>query len=216
MSRRAVEPYLYASANPIRRTDPKGLYSVENFSDDQAELINKAIKKAGTCSTNPGGCCKAKYKNVLDVMESVLSSPDLVFEYDPSLDIGTCAEVNPFLWSLPMKVKVGYDAFGPGCGCLAGTMLHELSHFAPTTDFATGGIFLTLKRMRRLKKRTRRTRTAQRACRLFSREDSNGVCLLSFTRGSSASARFIRTSRRHGGVARMAQFLGGETQAVRR
>jgi hypothetical protein len=140
MNWRSGQLYGYVDGNPIRRKDSQGLYSVENFDNDQAELINKALKKVWDILNNPPACCGAKYNNVIVVMKDVLASSDLVIDYDPSLPIGTCGKTNPFSWSLPMKVKIGFSAFGPGCGCLAGTMLHEISHLAGTTDFSSSGI----------------------------------------------------------------------------
>jgi hypothetical protein len=125
-------PYLYADANPAKVTDPLGLYSVEQFSDPDAQQINQGMQRLQNFLKRKP-CCTRNFGSSL---QSMIENPDLKITYDPTLTI--CGWTNP-VWVLTPEIKIGPAAFDmTQCGpCLAATLIHEISHLYGATDLST-------------------------------------------------------------------------------
>jgi len=115
--------FAYADGNPLRRTDPLGLYSVNDFSDRDAEKLNRAIKRVWDfLQTKP--CCLTKYPfSFFENLRNQLLTTS--FNYDAQTD--DCANAKKYT----NHVNIGAQAFTGNCPpCLASTVLHELAHAA--------------------------------------------------------------------------------------
>lgn len=122
--------YGYVDANPLLNTDPLGLLATSFCNRQQIEAIQHTEQQIRQ-SLGPLPPCLAcdvdKVGRKLDT-----STVHCLGYFDQGLagvEAGACgAPKNPRGERTGVDVALTEDAFKPGCGCLTGTLLHEVLH----------------------------------------------------------------------------------------
>ncbi|MDT4331882.1 RHS repeat domain-containing protein [Methylomonas sp. MED-D] len=110
-----INTYTYALNNPLRWTDPLGLYSKTGCNDAQCELIDKAVANAQDAANKQG--IGPGFSQALETANFICKKPEKNKNY-----CGANNDPDIYL----------RNAFNPGkCGSLPSTLLHEVSHSKP-------------------------------------------------------------------------------------
>jgi RHS repeat-associated protein len=130
---RVPHPYSYADANPLIKTDPFGLFTLSGpFPPGRDVDVMHAVADIVRRTQNSQCCASDEFRQRI---MNQLNDPDLVIEYDPSLQHCGQTPFVPFMFGLRPRIVIGPAAWGGGCCyggvvayALAATIFHELGH----------------------------------------------------------------------------------------
>jgi hypothetical protein len=151
-SGRSVPTYAYGANNPIRNTDPTGLFAASGACDNYDEAVRIALKKAGCDSAERGVCSPTIMKRggcdicpiLRDGSGPYLMFKPWVFDTAPS-DINKAARVYRYDGSDSrgnryqfMYLQVRNDACTTGAEWLASFLIHEAMHMCASPAMMMG------------------------------------------------------------------------------
>lgn len=126
--------YGYASANPANLIDPRGLVPASLCDQRQIAAINAAAARAEAATRTCLDCSEDRRQWVRRIRNTTIHCVNTFEQGVYRIPSGTCA------WAgTPQRAETGRDisvmeaAFTDhdpvsGCGCLEGTVLHEIAH----------------------------------------------------------------------------------------
>lgn len=124
--------YPYVSNSPADDTDPTGLYQLQGFPPDMAAEMTIAIGKLWAKLRENQCCIDPKLRDkLLDILQPGNGDGGATFVYAKKVNKGDCGGTR----RMSNKSYIADWKTNPGCGCLQGTILHELVHHTARNNF---------------------------------------------------------------------------------